>query len=259
MAEKEYEAADHQRQKPPLVFEIWLGFLETLINGFIDIDPDTRAQIRAHAGLVLRIKTSDPYMVFYMMLTPEGVELYSHNPGPAKIRIGGTLFALSTALLGGQGIRNPEKVRIWGDPDNVYWLMELLRQYNVRTAAQRWLRENMNLKELLQKVNRHDPSWLTDLMPMPGMMREAMSEIRKLRSAQQDMDALLVRELASQKAHRQGDLVSFALTLLVLMVTVLPGASWQQRLQGMTMDQILGSLFIVLLLAWRFVRADRKR
>lgn len=251
MAEQEYQAADQQPHKPPLLFEIWLGLLETLINGFIDIDPDTRAQISAHAGLIMRVKTSDPFMLFYVVLTPEGVELYSHNPGPSKIRIGGSVLALSGALFGGDALRDADNVRIWGDNDNVFWFTELLRQYNLRTAAQLWLREHLNLKELLQKVNRHDPSWLSDLMPMPGMMREAMTELRKHRIQLQEQEVRLEQALGQLRAKRQRDVAAYSLALLVLLITLLPGASIEQRLHALMPDQVIGIAVVFILMAWR--------
>lgn len=239
---------------PALVQELWLGALETLVNAFIDIDPETRAQVRARDGLIVRVKTSDPFLVFYMHFTPEGIEFSSRSPGAARVRLAGTLLTLAGALLGGHGLDTPGKVRLWGENDDVAWLMDLMRQFNLRTSAQRWLREHVHLDSLWQKISHHDPSWISDLMPMPGMMREALNEIRALRrQLEAQQEAWQAQQLALQQ-QRRWDIGMMVLVLATLLIALLPGTTLIERLHGLTTERLLWIALTLALIGTRFWR-----
>lgn len=245
--------SDEQRlgRAPALIQELWLGALETLINGFIDVDAETHAQVRAHAGLIVRVKTSDPFLVFYMHFTPEGIEFSSRSPGPAQVRLGGTLLTLAGALIGGHGLDTPGKIRLWGDNEEVAWLLELMRQFNLRTSAQRWLREHLNLGDFWQKLSLHDPSFISDLMPMPGMMRDAMNEIRALRKQlEAQQEAWEAEQLALQQQRRL-DLGVMALVLAALLITLLPGDTLSARLHSLNTEHLLWIALSLTLIGFR--------
>ena len=99
MSSHHTEEKEHAR-KPALIQELMLGGLESLINAFIDLDADTQAQCRSREGLIVRVKSADPYGVFYVLFTDHGIELSSQSPGMAKVRVGGSAIAIVGALLG---------------------------------------------------------------------------------------------------------------------------------------------------------------
>lgn len=237
-----------------MVHDIWLGMLESLLNSFIDIDSETHAQVREHAGLIVRCKAANPHVVFYLHFTEEGIELSTRSPGPAKIRIGGNMVAMAGALLGGESLERPGRLHIWGDSEQVAWLTELLRNFNLRTSAQRWLKDHLNLGDVMSKISRHDPGWITDLMPMPGMMREALSEIRTLRQQLEQQQELWRQQQLAWQSQRRWDLGMLVLILSVLVLALLPGATLPERLQGLTREHLLWLALALSLIGTRFWR-----
>lgn len=239
---------------PALIQELWLGGLETLINAFVDVDPETHEQVRAHAGLIVRVKTSDPFLVFYMHFTPEGIEFSSRSPGSASVRLGGTLLTLAGALLGGHGLDTPGKIRVWGDNEEVAWLLDLMRQFNLRTSAQRWLRDHLHLGDFWQKLSLHDPSFISDLMPMPGLMREALAEIRTLRKQLEAQQEAWEEQQRALQQQRRWDIGMMALVLTTLLIALLPGSTLVERLHGLTTERMLWIALTLALIGTRFWR-----
>lgn len=255
MSEEQFEEDREQPHKPAtLAQELWLGMLESLLNSFVDLDAETRQQVREHSGLIVRVKTADPHMICYMHFTSEGIELSAEAPGPAKVRIGGSMLSLLSALAGRHSLDQPGKIRIWGESTQVSWLIDLLNSFNLRTSAQRWLRQHLNVTELWHKIRRSDPSWISDLMPMPGMMREALSEIRSLRrSLEQQQEAWREQQLAWQQ-QRRWDLLMVVLVMAALLLALLPGDDLGQRLAGFDRERLICLGLGLALVASRFWR-----
>ena len=81
------EELNDSEPKPVLVQDLWLGLLESIINNFIDLDAETKLALSERQGLIIRVKTVDPYAVFYAHITSTGVELSSESLGVARVRI----------------------------------------------------------------------------------------------------------------------------------------------------------------------------
>lgn len=219
---------------------LWLGAIETLINAFVDLDSPTREQVRSLRGLVVRVKILDPYLPFYLLFTEEGIEVSDETPTPAQVRINARLFDLMRTLLGAAPVSasGRPRVRVWGEAERVAQLETLLTDYNVRTRAQQWLREHLNLEQLWHKIRNHDPSWLKDFMPLPGLMRETLAELRlvnqNLLRQQQEFEQF--RE--HSRRQRMHDLLFLVIAFLALLGG-LAGDLSVQRLSEIRSDQAL--------------------
>ncbi len=255
MSEEQFEEDRDRPRKPvALAQELWLGMLESLINSFVDLDPDTRQQVRARDGLIVRVKAVDPHMICYLHFTREGIELSAEAPGPATVRIGGSLLSLLSAIAGQHSLDKPGKIRIWGESTQVNWLIELLNAFNLRTSAQRWLRRHLNIGELWHKIRRNDPSWISDLMPMPGMMREALAEIRTLRkSLDQQQEAWRDQQYAWQQ-QRPWDIGILVVVMATLVLALLPGNTLVDRIDGLTPERLICIGLALALIGTRFWR-----
>lgn len=228
--------------------------LESLLNSFVDLDPDTRQQVRSHDGLIVRVKAVDPHMICYLHFTTEGIELSADAPGPATVRIGGSMLSLLAALAGQHSLDKPGKIRIWGESAQVNWLIDLLNGFNLRTSAQRWLRQHLNIGELWHKIRRNDPSWIADLMPMPGMMREALAEIRTLRkSLDQQQEAWRDQQYAWQQ-QRPWDIGILVVVMTTLVLALLPGNTLVERVDGLTPERLICIGLALALIGTRFWR-----
>lgn len=202
-----------------LAQHLWLGGIETLINAFIDLDAPTRERIAELHGLVVRVKVLDPYLPFYLYFTREGIEVCDVAPGPARVRINARLFDLMRTLLGAapQSASGRPRVRVWGEAESVATLEALLNDFNLRTRAQHWLREHLNMDSLWQKIRNHDPSWLQDFLPLPSLMRETLGELRLLNQNLQGQQAEFERYRLESQSQRRRDIIFMLLAFLAMM------------------------------------------
>ena len=231
---------------------LWMGAIEALINAFVDLDDATRDQVRALSGLVVRVKILDPYLPFYLIFTDEGIEVGDEAPSPAQVRVNARLFDFMRTLLGASPVTasGRPRVRVWGEADSVARLESLLSDYNLRTRAQQWLRQHLNLEQLWHKIRNHDPSWLRDFMPLPGLMRETLAEIRlvnqNLLMQQQEFERYRVHA----RRQRLQDLM-FLSTAVVALLAGLSGQLQMSRLGDLQSGQVLLLVMAALLLVSR--------
>lgn len=208
---------NNRREDLSVAQYIWMGALEALINAFAEIDAATQAQVAKLNGLVIRLKTVSPYQTCYLLFTNEGIEVSAHEPGPVNIRLSGKLIDIVSILLGANA-RDKHKLHIWGDESSIEVIHTLLKDFNLRTASQRWLKENLNIDRLLGKVRGNDPSWLTDLLPMPGLIKQARADIDRLeRELTKQKDEFRRYQQALQK-QRFYDVLCFSVAFIVMSV-----------------------------------------
>ena len=96
----------------------------------------------------------------------------------------------------------------------------------------------MDISSLWEKIRRHDPSWLQDFLPLPGMMRDALNELRQLNyNLQRHQEEL---ETFRQRINRQRakDLL-IMLVAVVVMIGGLTGGFTTASLAGLTPERIL--------------------
>jgi hypothetical protein len=210
-----------------LTQHLWLGAIETLINSFIDLDQSTQDRVASLHGLVVRVKVLDPYLPFYLFFTPEGIEVCDVAPAPARVRVNARLFDLMRTLLGASptSASGRPRVRVWGDADSVATLEALLSDFNLRTKAQVWLRDHLNLDSLWQKIRNHDPSWLQDILPLPGLMRETLSELKQLNQNLLAQQQEFQRYRTESQRQRLQDIVFMMLAFLAMLAGLTHGLS----------------------------------
>jgi len=172
-------------------------------------------------------------------------------------RIHGSAIAIVGALLGGQGLDNDRKIHVWGDEAQVVWLKDLLRDFNFRTSAQRWLGEHLNLNEILARLRRHDPSWLTDLMPMPNLMRDAQLQLKLLRADVDEQTQTLRDSVRDLHYQRRWDVALMLMLVLSTCVVFIPGDTVSSKLEGLTNLHISWVVFAATLVCTRFWRRSR--
>ena len=203
----------------PLAQHLVLGLIETLLNSFIELDKGTRERVTELSGLIVRVKLVDPYQAFYLYFTSEGVEVCDIAPGPARVRVNARVYDLMRTLLGTSSRTSSgrPRVRVWGEAESVAALEALLDDFNVRTRAREWLHGHLDLNAIWERIRRHDPSWLNDFLPLPGLMRDALAELRQLNENLQRHQEELERFRAQSNRQRSLDLVMMLLALVIVL------------------------------------------
>lgn len=245
---------DGPDSSPKLVEELAYGMLESLLNAAIEHDPLLLAEVKQHSGLVVRIKTTDPQLTAYLVFTEHGIEISTRRSHSAQVRINGSLLSLISVLLGQRDLDDDRRIRLWGDSEAIAWLIGFAHDINARTALQRWLREHVNITELWQKIRRNDLSWLSDLMPMPAMLREALGEIRALKKQLQAQEDLYKQQQDHWQAQRRWDVWAALVILGAVLVAALPGDSLPEQVQALSDAQIIAiglGVAALLLRGWR--------
>ncbi len=231
---------DNEAEGRPLAQHVWLGLVETLLNGFIDLDGPTGDRVVELSGLIVRVKLLDPFLSFYLYFTPEGIEVCDVAPGPARVRINARVYDLMRVLLGrpARGRSGRPRVRMWGDADSIVALESLLQDFNLRTRASEWLQSHLDMKSVWERIRRHDPSWLQDFVPLPGLMREALAELRQLNRNLQAQQDEMERFRANLGKQRRQDLV-FLLLAFVALSGGLTGGFSAAALAAMNAERVL--------------------
>ena len=240
MADHDNYNNTHRDEGRPLGQHLVLGLIESLLNSFIELDPATLNEVTALSGLIVRFKLANPYYAFYLYFTPEGIEVLDVAPGPASVRINAKVYDLMRTLLGtpNQTTSGRSRIKVWGEPERVASLEHLLTEYNVRTRARQWMHEHLDINSLWERIRRHDPSWLQDFIPLPGLMRDALNELRQLNhNLQRHQEEL---ETFRQRLNRQRkqDLLIMMVAFLVILGG-LTGGLTSAALTALTPERIL--------------------
>lgn len=162
----------------------WLNSLESLLNAFLELDPERQQQIAPLDGMVVRVKTFSPYMVFYLQFSSDRIEVTPQPPGEVQVRLSGRVRDLVWTFLGlgdEQKLEQSGQLNIWGDELITANLRRLLQEFNLRSATGMWLRTHWPLNLFWEKLSQQDLSWLQDLQPIPELIRETRDEVAELR------------------------------------------------------------------------------
>ncbi|RZU37082.1 SCP-2 sterol transfer family protein [Fluviicoccus keumensis] len=197
----------------------WLNSLESLLNSFLELDPEHRQHIAPLDGMVVRVKTFSPYMVFYLQFSSDRIEVSPRAPGEVQIRMSGRVRDLVWTFLGledEQRMEDKGHLNLWGDTEITNNLRLLMQEFNVRSAAGLWLKSHWPLNQLWQKLSQQDLTWLQDLQPLPELIRETREEVSELRrevlSHKHQLDTI-TEQLQTQLSYIRFMMVVLLLTL----------------------------------------------
>ncbi|HEX5277011.1 MAG TPA: SCP2 sterol-binding domain-containing protein [Fluviicoccus sp.] len=198
----------------------WLNSLESVLNSFLELDPERQQRIAPLNGMVVRVKTFSPYMIFYLQFSSDRIEVSPRAPGgEVQVRMSGRVRDLVWTFLGlgdEQRLEAKGQLNLWGDAEITESLRLLMQEFNLRSAAGSWLRNHWPLNMLWQKLSQQDLSWLQDLQPIPELIRQTREEVAELRrdvlSQQHRLDSIN-RQLQTQLSYIRFMMATLLLTL----------------------------------------------
>ena len=232
------DTSEHSDQQPSsLGHYVALGTLEALLNTALALDPETTTSLIAHTGTVIKLKIRETYMVFYLIIDHEGMEVRDEYPGHADIRIITSLNTLGRYLLGLK--ISFEDINIWGKSEKILALTHILREFDLRTAFTRWLREHVNVGDILERLRRNDAGWLQELTPIPGLLRDTLLQLKTLNQRLEQQQEQLQQHASQMRRQRRFD--------LALLMALAAAALW---LPGVEQGHLESGYKIILLIAF---------
>ncbi len=205
-----------------------LAGIEALLNSLISLDPLTVQALTRHNGLVIKIKIRQPYLVFYLIVDSEGLEVRSEYPGHSDIRMSSDLM---TFLRIGFGMHiEPDQLKIWGDAQKISELTGILQSFDLRTAVSGWLRQRVQLSDILERIRNQDSSWLKELTPVPGLMRDTMLQLKQMNQRLEQQERLFKEQQNRQRRQRLLDFMLIVATGGMIVLSMHSTASWKESL-----------------------------
>lgn len=101
--------------------------LEKALNGYLELDPDSRARLAAMHGGVVALGLTLPKATLYFIPGADRLQVSTTYDGEPDTRISGSSFALGRLALAGETTRLPEGVRVEGDARLGQQFRDLLR------------------------------------------------------------------------------------------------------------------------------------
>lgn len=206
-------------QQAPLAGDLLLGALEAILNAALDLDPATKTELAALQGTVIRLRLADPHRIYYLLIDDDGVALESQLPSDrhVDVRIQTTWSTLLCRFLGWQHDHSyHDSFRVAGDQARIDALQHVLQGFNLRALGQTWLREHLDFHGLLDKLKQREPGWIAEFAPIPGLLKDALAELRQLNQslhAQQQEFVHFQQRLARQRSR---DIVFLMVATLAL-------------------------------------------
>ncbi len=106
--------------------------IETALNAYLDLDPDSRARLAGLQGKIIQLEISGLDLSLYLILDAAGLQVLAHCEEPPDTVIRGTALALAKLSLG-EGSRGmlEGEVLIEGDTHTGQAMRELLGRVDI--------------------------------------------------------------------------------------------------------------------------------
>ena len=204
-----------------------LEVVEAAINMALSHDSAALDRLREYEGRVVRIKTTAPDWMFFVVLCGDGVQLFLEHEEVVDARLTLPTSLLAQFVLGSDagGIHGAEGVRVSGDLQLLAELVDILQAFSIwslfRRILNNWLPEFDGLNGLIEALKNHDPAWIVRLEHLPQMANETLAAVRAQQEVQEQMlaeIAVIRRQLdADRRANRISTVIGFCLIIVAFL------------------------------------------
>lgn len=246
-----------------MVRYFFVEVLEAAFNLALSYDPEAQSRLQAHYGAVIKIKTQDPDISFFVVVVDEGIQLFADHEGPvtARVRLPMGLFARYLLGVGETNIfLDAENLRVSGDEDTLLALAQIASDFNLWRICKRilksWLPQFDSLEELLNALRSQDADWMARLEHLPQLVNQGIEMIRE----QAELQQIQLREIRAIRqqldADRRASQISTAVGFCLIVVAFLAHNGYLQvpRIEGMSLDTLILLIVAMVLLVPRLVR-----
>lgn len=246
-----------------MVRYFFVEVLEAAFNMALSYDPEALNRLQAYHGSVIKIKTYDPDVSFFVVIVDDGIQLFAEHEGPvtARIRLPMGLLARYVLGVGDAGFATDDfGLKMSGDEQTLVELAAIAQDFNlwriVKRTLKSWLPQFDSLEDLLNALRSQDADWMARLEHLPQLVNQGIEMIRD----QAELQQLQLREIRAIRqqldADRRASQISTAIGLCLIVVAFLAHNGYLQvpQLEGMSLDTVIMVVVALVLLIPRLVR-----
>lgn len=246
-----------------MVRYFFVEVVEAALNLALSQDPQALHQLQAHHGSVIKIKTQEPDISFFVVVVEDGVQICTEHEGPvtARIRLPMGLFARYVLGIADDGFSLAEQdIKISGDEETLMALSEIAVEFNLWNVCKRilrnWLPEFNSWEDILLALRSQDADWMKRLEHLPQLVNSGIEMIRE----QAEIQQIQLREIGAIReqldADRRASQISTAIGLCLIVVAFLSHNGYLQvpQLEGFSLDTMILLAVAMTLLVPRLLR-----
>lgn len=246
-----------------MVRYFFVEVLEAAFNLALSYDRAALNQLRQHHGAVIKIKTYDPDISFFVVVVDEGIQLFAEHEGPvtARVRLPMGLFARYVLGVGSENFfMDQDGLKVSGDEEVLLQLAQIAQDFNLWQICKRilrnWLPQFDSLEDLLTALRSQDADWMARLEHLPQLVNQGIEMIRD----QAELQQLQLREIrairAQLDADRRASQISTVVGLCLIVVAFLAHNGYLQvpQLEEYSFETLVLVVVAMVLLVPRLVR-----
>lgn len=249
-----------------MVRYFFVEVLESAFNLALSYDPEAIDRLKPYHGSVVKIKTLDPDLTFFVVVVDDGIQLCAEHEGPviSRVRMPMGLLARYVLGVGSEGFAAYEEgFKVSGDEETLMALVEIAKEYNLLAVCKRiiksWVPEFDSLEDLLSALRSQDADWMRRLEHLPQSVNQGIEMIRE----QAEIQQIQLREIRAIReqldADRRASQISTAVGLCLIVAAFLThnGYIVVPQLQGYSLDTLILLTVALVLLVPQLVRKRR--
>lgn len=195
-----------------------------LANYALNIDGDVHRKLKKHIGKTTRVKTVEPYNIFYVCIRASDIFVTSEHDGNEDVRVRMPFRTLVDVVFGMEKISFNRDVRMEGDPELMLALTKIFEFTNLWGVFKGFLKmfvpEISSLDDFVKLLLGHEPSWLARFDNLPELNKEIANTLAKI-CDKQDKELFNQKEISEQLEQIKRQNKFFSLLLVVLSFHIL--------------------------------------
>ena len=248
-----------------MVRYFFVEVLEAAFNLALSQDPGALERLEPQHGAVIKIKTQDPDISFFVVVVDEGIQLFAEHEGPVTARVRMPMGVFARYVLGvgdspANFLADTGNIRVSGDEQTLLELATIASDFNLWRICKRilksWLPQFDSLEDLLTALRSQDADWMARLEHLPQLVNQGIEMIRD----QAELQQIQLREIRAIRkqldADRRASQISTAIGLCLIVVAFLAHNGYLQlpQLQAYSFETMVLVVVALVLLIPRLVR-----
>lgn len=164
---------------------------EKFANYIANVDGTLHEKLKPHVGKAIRIKTAEPYRIFYLLIRENDFHFTSEFDGDEDVRVRLPFRVLIMVALGVDRFHsyNPD-IKIEGDGDLIYDLVKAMESASIWSTVKGvlgcFVPDISSVEDLLKMALGHEPEWVRRLERAFGEIPQTQQHILEMLVSMED-------------------------------------------------------------------------